>query len=268
MKHIFDTEVAKKYGVNAAVVFENLGYWIAKNEANEVNFFDGNYWTYNSRRALRELFPYLTERQISTAFQKLIDGGLVVTGNYNKNPYDRTLWYGLSKKGKSILHFCKMDDTKMSNGSDENVTPIPNINTDINTYINPDIKALQSNADVTQSTSAIKFDTTDGAKKIVSAYNDICVSLPKIRSLTDKRKQAIKARLKEFAIDDITTAFEKAQKSDFLSGRSGRWTGANFDWLMNGNNIVKVLEGTYDNRTHETQYDPNSLEKDYGAGWD
>lgn len=136
MIHIFDTEIAVKYGINAAVLLQNLGYWIKQNEANETNFFDGTYWTYNSRRAYRELFPYMSERQIDTAFRKLIDDGLVITGNYNKVAYDRTLWYALTQKGKCILHFDGMENTEMSNGNPQNVKPIPNINTNQNTNIN------------------------------------------------------------------------------------------------------------------------------------
>lgn len=133
MKHIFDVDIAKRYGVNAAVLLENIGYWIKQQEANEANFYDGRYWTFNSRRAYRELFPYMSERQIATAFEKLIADGLIVTGNYNQVAYDRTLWYALTEKGKSILHFDIMENAEMSNGNSENVTPIPNINTNINT---------------------------------------------------------------------------------------------------------------------------------------
>lgn len=36
-----------------------------------------------------------------------------------------------------------------------------------------------------------------------------------------------------------------AERSQFLRGEKGGWK-ANFDWLMNENNIAKVLEGTYE----------------------
>ncbi len=125
MIHFFDTEIAAEYGINAAVLLQNIGYWVQQNEANKANFYDGYYWTYNSRKAYQELFPYMSERQISTAFQKLIEAGLVITGNYNKLAYDRTLWYALTQKGESILHFDIMDCSKMSNGLPQNVKPIP-----------------------------------------------------------------------------------------------------------------------------------------------
>lgn len=83
---------------------------------------------------------------------------------------------------------------------------------------------------------------------IVDKYNELCPSLPKCIKLTDYRKTHIKARLKVYDMDTICTAFQKAEASDFLSGRSGEWR-ASFDWLINENNLVKVLEGKYDNRT-------------------
>ena len=138
MKHIFDVEIAKRYGINAAVLLENIGYWIKQNEANQTNFYDGRYWTFNSRRAYRELFPYMSERQIATAFEKLISDGLIVTGNYNKLAYDRTLWYALTKKGECILHFDTMEMPEMSNANNQNVEPIPNITADTNTNKNAD----------------------------------------------------------------------------------------------------------------------------------
>lgn len=42
--------------------------------------------------------------------------------------------------------------------------------------------------------------------------------------------------------------FQAAQNSDFLSGRSGKWNGCSFDWLINKTNALKVLEGQYQNK--------------------
>lgn len=130
MEHSFDVDIAKRYGIPAAILLKNIYFWIEKNRANEKNFFDGLFWTYNSKKAFAELFPYLTERQIDYALQKLIDDGVIITGNYNKAPYDRTLWYAITKKGCSILQNCEMEATKLLNGSNENVEAIPDNKTD------------------------------------------------------------------------------------------------------------------------------------------
>ena len=146
MKHIFDVDIALRYGVNAAVLLENIGYWIKRNEANGTNFYDGAYWTFNSRRAYKLLFPYMSERQIDTAFKKLIDDGVLKTGNYNKLAYDRTLWYALTKKGECILHFDGMESREMCNGFEQNVEPIPDINADINADVNANNNAASADA--------------------------------------------------------------------------------------------------------------------------
>lgn len=137
MEHSFSIDVAKAYGIPAAVLLKNLYFWIEKNRANGVNYYDGHYWTYNSKKAFTDLFPYMTARQIEYALQKLIDDGLIITGNYNKLAYDRTLWYAITKKGYSIFQFCEMDSTILLNGKPENVEPIPDINTDINSDNKP-----------------------------------------------------------------------------------------------------------------------------------
>lgn len=155
MNHSFQVNVATEYGVNAAIIFENLGYWITKNEANGENFHDGTYWTYNSRKAFCALFPYLSDRQIQTALKKLVDGGLIITGNYNKSAYDRTCWYALTDKGKELFgtqsaQHAKMfnglnksegiDTAKMFNGCGENVQSLNTVNyQDNNSDINADI---------------------------------------------------------------------------------------------------------------------------------
>lgn len=126
MEHSFDINIAKIYGIPSAILLKNLYFWIEKNRANEKNCYDGYYWTYNSKKAFAELFPYMTARQIDYALQKLIDDELIITGNYNKVAYDRTLWYAITKKGYSILQNCEMDFAKSENGNNENVTPIPN----------------------------------------------------------------------------------------------------------------------------------------------
>ena len=84
---------------------------------------------------------------------------------------------------------------------------------------------------------------------IADMYNDTCVSFPKLTRLSDKRKKAIKARLRNYSVDDLKRAFEMAEQSDFLKGGNGRDWSANFDWLMKDSNIAKVLDGNYKNKS-------------------
>ena len=121
MNHSFNVEIATKFGMIEAVILEHLNFWISKNKANEVNFHDGNYWTYNSTKALAQLFPYVSSNTISRALRHLKEEGLILFGNYNKSSYDRTIWYAITQKGNTILQNDKMDIDKMTNEDEQNV---------------------------------------------------------------------------------------------------------------------------------------------------
>lgn len=136
--HYFDIKVAELYGINCAVILQNLWHWIRKNEANGTNFYDGYYWTYNSTKAFKELFPYLSQKQIETALKRLRDEGIIITGNYNPVKYDRTLWYAITEKGKSILLTGEMEKSEKANGVPLDGEPIPNIKPNIGSNNNTD----------------------------------------------------------------------------------------------------------------------------------
>lgn len=82
-------------------------------------------------------------------------------------------------------------------------------------------------------------------KQVVDLFHSICISFPKIRSISAARQKAIKARLKTYSLDDFKALFENAEASAFLKGSNDRnWT-ATFDWLIKDSNMAKVLEGNY-----------------------
>jgi hypothetical protein len=101
MLHFFNTDLAKECGILAATIFYNLCYWCDYNEKNDMNFHDGKYWTYNSKRAFAEQFYYATDKQVRVALQTLRDKGYIECGNYNASAYDRTLWYAITDKGQA-----------------------------------------------------------------------------------------------------------------------------------------------------------------------
>lgn len=84
----------------------------------------------------------------------------------------------------------------------------------------------------------IDYDT------IVKTYNENCKSLPRASKLTDKRRKAIRAVVTEYGEEAVIAALKKVEGYPFLVGSKG-WK-ANFDWLMNKNNLLKVIEGYYD----------------------
>lgn len=81
-----------------------------------------------------------------------------------------------------------------------------------------------------------------------SIWNEEAKSLPKVRDLSESRIRAIKSFLKNNEESVWADACRKVESSDFLSGRSGKWTSCSFDWLLKPANFTKVIEGNYDNR--------------------
>jgi len=81
-------------------------------------------------------------------------------------------------------------------------------------------------------------------KEIIDIYHQLCPSFPKCKTLSDKRKKQIKARLDTYSLNEIKEVFTNAENSDFLKGKVNGFK-ADFDWLMNDNNFAKTLEGKY-----------------------
>ena len=118
-------------------------------------------------------------------------------------------------------------------------------------------------------------------EQVVALYHSICVSYPKVISLSEARKRAIRARLKVYTLEQIKTVFEKAEASAFMKGANDRNWMPDFDWMLKDSNIVKVLEGKYNkelrkgkteekqnasngnkfNNFQQRQYDMGSLEQ-------
>ena len=97
------------------------------------------------------------------------------------------------------------------------------------------------------SSNSINANNNIPYEEIKDLFNEICVSYPKIIKLNDSRKTTIKARYKEYKnnIEIFKELFTKAENSKFLKGNNDKGWSANFDWLLNPRNMIKVLEGNY-----------------------
>ena len=75
------------------------------------------------------------------------------------------------------------------------------------------------------------------------------LGLPQCVVLTDKRKAALRARIKEHGEDNVCRAIEALKQSEFLAGANDRGWRANFDFVMRPGSFVKLLEGAYTSAT-------------------
>lgn len=91
--HSYNVSVAADVGINAAVIFYNICFWVEENYANNRNYINGKYWTYNTVKAFRTIFPEMTGKQIEYALKKLKDGGYIESAILSEDTRDRTNWY-------------------------------------------------------------------------------------------------------------------------------------------------------------------------------
>ena len=236
MTYHFDGDVAEKFGTDCATFISHMQYWIAKNAANERHFYEGRYWTYNSLSALERLFPFWTRRQIERIIRDLKKAGVLLTGHYSKNSYDRTTFYAIDESRLPIQQTVK---SISPNGEMD----LPDNGNDISP--NGEIIKEQNNTQIEEESNKTKISK---AQQVVDRYNAICTSLPKVVRLTDKRRRAVRLIYgKGYTQEQLDEVFRKAQASSFCTGQNDRHWKADFDWLLNESNLVKVLEGKYDN---------------------
>ncbi len=77
----------------------------------------------------------------------------------------------------------------------------------------------------------------------------------RVTLLTDARKALVRARLAEYDndISVLRLAVDKIIASSYANGENPRNWVATFDWLMTQENLVKTLEGNYDNALRRTK---------------
>lgn len=193
---------------------------------------------------------------VAKNFLLLFDNGVIVikhwrmhntlsSGRYHETTYLTEKEALLLKKNGaySLTEGEKLDDTKlleMADRQSRRTKDEQKTNADID--IDKDIDKEKDINIISSKKYEIDY------QEVINYYHHFCPSLPKVTKITEARKKLINARLKDYSVDEVKTAFKLAEESDFLTGRSGKWGGANFDWVMNTNNIVKILEGNYRNK--------------------
>lgn len=88
-------------------------------------------------------------------------------------------------------------------------------------------------------------------QKVVDEWNNLQqFGIQPIARMTARRTQMLKARIREYGMDKVMEAIEKVKKSDFLTGRKKDFI-ITFEFFINPNKFIKILEGFYDNRNED-----------------
>lgn len=203
----YSRRVAKKVGLSAAVIYAHICYWIRKNKANERHFYNGKYWTYSSIKAFACYFPELTEKQVRTALDKLIQANLIETANFNKTGYDRTLWYSLTEKDESS----QIDVPKNELPFALEGSPIPDNKQNNKQSIKKENIKKKEDSETSPESENDTVETTPKAKEISEAEKQ-AAEIYKLYPRKAARPTAIKAILKALKAVGYTYLYTQTQK--------------------------------------------------------
>lgn len=106
-------------------------------------------------------------------------------------------------------------------------------------------------ADTSATATSPKKKRTDvDCEFVVKLYHDRCPDFPKVLKITDKRKTRIRLWFEDIGAtyERVQEIFDRCNSSRFLKGDNNRGWKADFDWISNKTNWVKILEGKYDNK--------------------
>lgn len=91
--HSFDIKLAAIYGVECAILIHHFQHWVRINRFAKKNIKEGRCWTYQTRKEIQAHFPYFSFDEVRRLCEKLVNLGVLITGNFNKSVIDKTLWY-------------------------------------------------------------------------------------------------------------------------------------------------------------------------------
>lgn len=128
--HNFNITLAKRYGVEEAILIEHIYWWIHKNECEEVEdmVHDGAVWCRSTAKGFAKYIPYMKPDKIWRILKKL-EGHVLRVGNFNRQALNQTLWYTFTDDFVKELKGLDYDFEKIKNAILKNEkSNISNIN--------------------------------------------------------------------------------------------------------------------------------------------
>lgn len=108
--------VAKRYGFEEAVFLDAIMFWYRTNKAEDRNFRDGRWWTYNSIKAFEKVFPWWSAKQLRRIVNSCRDQKALITGDYSNDRRDRSLWYSPGDELLVLYGFAETGNCIYPNG--------------------------------------------------------------------------------------------------------------------------------------------------------
>ena len=176
----------------------------------------------------------LSESKVRTALNHLKSTGEITGSSHGKFRIISIKNYNAYQGDDKVITGSSQDDDRVITGSSQQ------LNNDKN-----------DNKERMKENSVFNSGYEQIFEKFVNDFNLICVSYQKIETLQDNEKIMILQILNQKPNYDFTELLKKVEASDYLSGRSGRWSfgkQATLSWILRQDNIKKILSGNYDNK--------------------
>ena len=148
------------------------------------------------------------------------------------------------------------DDTSNDTYNDKGTINKNKNNKYNNNYIN---NSYYNNTSVKKEKNNFSFVCEEIKNKWIEIANTFGLSGTRLK-INEKRKKSIKTLLKEYTIEEIFQAMDKIYVSKFLQGDNKNNWQITFDWFINKANLLKVLEGNYDDKVNTDSSPKNTKE--------
>ncbi|AYH32988.1 hypothetical protein [Pectobacterium parmentieri] len=203
-------------GLNEAVVLQQIHYWMNSSQ----HTYEGRRWVYNSVANWQKQFPFWSESTVKRALLSLEKQGMVVSGNYNRDPRDHSKWYSINYKALDALEqqqkqvndasgqFDQIEQVNMTqcnesscpNASGQNAPvhqvnmtrPLPEITTENTQEITTENKPIGTSADAAMLSRSAKQEYSPEFETVWQAYPKRAGGNPK-----NSAYKAWNARLRE-----------------------------------------------------------------------
>ena len=103
MVHFFDSHIAQKYGINAAVLAGFLWDCAEEKSTQSPQLHEGRVWVRCSVQMMTGFFPFLSYDEIRYALKRLIRARVLTKGRFNESCFDRTNWYAFTEFGQFLM---------------------------------------------------------------------------------------------------------------------------------------------------------------------
>lgn len=100
-----------------------------------------------------------------------------------------------------------------------------------------------------KNTSSLRSDV--GEDEVFERYAEMASrnGIPVPGKINDKRKSSIRARIKDFGLEGVMSAIQKAEASRFLMGENRDGWKMDFDFFLSPAKMTSIIEGKYENTT-------------------